>query len=190
MSDFPPPGTTIKTRGFREVCEVDGRTYFRKKGVQEWTEDTRLSNPEELKPPEENPKLYLYLVEGEQEPGEPQQWALFLADENEPEYGYVYQVTGDAEHIRYEPSAEKMNIVDAGIMSHVYTLAVVSEGQARAAQVVKQAAEEEPPPRAEKRKSVTENCQGWLLRVIARLVKEKIVMPQKLELARSLMQVA
>jgi hypothetical protein len=186
MTDFPPPETPIKRIGFREVCEVDGRIFYRKKGAQEWTEDK--SNRDELKPPEENPKLYLYLVQGEQEPGEPHHWALFLADENEPEYGYVYQVTGDAERMRYEPSAEKINVVDAGIMSHVYTLAVVSEGQARAAQLVKQAAEEEPPPQADNRKSVTENSQGWIVRVIARLVKEKIIMPQKLELARSLLE--
>ncbi|KAJ5616214.1 hypothetical protein N7537_001328 [Penicillium hordei] len=186
MSDFPPPETTIKTRGFREVCEVDGRPFFRKRGAQEWTEDK--CNPEELKPPVENPNLYLYLVQEEQAPGEPNHWALFLADENEPDYGYVYQVTGDAEDMKYEPSAEKINVVDAGLTSNVYTLAVVSQEQARAARVVKQAAEEELPPQAENLKSVTENCQGWTVRVIDRLVKEKIVMPQKLELARSLMQ--
>ncbi|KAJ5209001.1 hypothetical protein N7449_003380 [Penicillium cf. viridicatum] len=186
MTDFPPPGTTIKTRGFREVCEVDGRIFFRKRGAQGWTEDT--SNPEALKPPVESPNLYLYLVQEEQAPGEPNHWALFLADENEPDYGYVYQVTGDAEDMKYEPSAEKINVVDAGLTSNVYTLAVVSQEQARAARLVKQAAEEELPPQAENRKSVTENCPGWTVRVIDRLVKEKIVMPQKLELARSLMQ--
>ncbi|KAJ6187780.1 hypothetical protein N7519_002688 [Penicillium mononematosum] len=166
MSDFPPPGTVITTRGFREVCQVDGRTYFRKRDAQEWTEDT--SNPEEMKPPAENPNLYLYL--------------------NEPEYGYVYQVTGDAENMKYDPSTDKINVVDTGLTSNVYCLAVVSEDQARAAKLVKWAAEQEPPPQAENRKSVTENCQGWTVRVIARLVKEKIVMQQKLEVAKSLMQ--
>ncbi|KAF9251285.1 hypothetical protein DTO013E5_1704 [Penicillium roqueforti] len=185
-SVFPPPGTPIKTRGLREVCEVDGRTFFRKRGAQDWTEDT--SNPEELKPPAENPHLYLYLVQEEQAPGEPNHWALFLADENEPDYGYVYQVTGDAQDMKYDPSTDKINVVDAGFTANIYTLAVVSEDQARVAKLVKQAAEEELPPQAENRKSVTENCQGWTVRVIARLVKEKIVMPQKLEVARSLMQ--
>ncbi|CAG7957581.1 unnamed protein product [Penicillium nalgiovense] len=186
MSDFPPPGTVITTRGFREVCQVDGRTYFRKRDTQEWTED--ISNPEEMKPPAENPHLYLYLVQEEQSPGELNHWALFLADENEPEYGYVYQVTGDAGNMKYDPSTDKINIVDTGLTSKVYCLAVVSEDQARAAKLVKWAAEQEPPPQAENPKSVTENCQGWTVRVIDRLVKEKIVMPQKLEVAKSLMQ--
>ncbi|KAJ5960469.1 uncharacterized protein N7479_007619 [Penicillium vulpinum] len=186
MSEFPPPGTPIKTRGFRQVCEVDGRTFFKKNGAQEWIEDK--SNPEDLKPPAENPHLYLYLVQEEQAPGEPNHWALFLADENEPDYGYVYQVTGDAQDMKYEPSAEKVNVVDAGLTSNVYTLAVVTQEQDRAAKLVKQAAESELPPQAENRKAVTENCQGWTVRVIEKLVKEKIVMPQKLEVARSLME--
>ncbi|OQE45878.1 hypothetical protein PENCOP_c001G08013 [Penicillium coprophilum] len=188
MSDFPPPGTPIKTRGFREVCEVDGRTFFKKKGAQEWTEDT--SNPDELKPPVENPHLYLYLVQAKQAPGEPNHWALFLADENEPDYGYIHQVTGDAADMKYEPSAAKINVMDAGLglCANVYTLAVVSQEQARAARLVKEAADSEPPPRAENHKALTENCQGWTVRVIEKLVEEKIVMPQKLEVVRSLMQ--
>ncbi|KAJ5384466.1 hypothetical protein N7517_002377 [Penicillium concentricum] len=186
MSDFPPPGTSIKTRGFREVCEVNGRTFFRKRGAQEWTEDK--SNPEELKPPVETPHLYLYLVQEKQLPGEPTHWALFLADENEPDYGYVYQVSGDAEVMKYEPSTEKLNLLDAGLCSNVYTLAVVSQEQARAARLVKEAAKSELPPHAENRKAVAENCQGWTVRVIEKLVKEKNVMPQKLEVVRSLME--
>ncbi|CAG8289716.1 unnamed protein product [Penicillium olsonii] len=186
MAGHPPPDIPTKTRGLREVCEFEGRRFYRRKGTQEWTEDT--SDPESIVPPAEFPHLYLYLVQEEQGPGEPNHWALFLADENEPDYGYVYQVTGDAEHMTYEPSAEKVNVFDAGIASNVYTLAVVSEDQARAAKLVKQIAEQEPPPRANDRNSVTENCQGWTMRVVAKLVDEGIVMSQKLEMARSMLQ--
>ncbi|KAJ5774032.1 hypothetical protein N7457_008928 [Penicillium paradoxum] len=186
MSEFPPAGTKVITRGFREVCEVDGRTFFRKKGSQEWIEDK--SNPDDLKPPVENPHLYLYLVQWEARPAEPNHWAIFLADENEPDFGYVYKVVGDATHMRYQPSAEKVNVAEIGVTASVYTLAVVTDGQARVAELVRQAAEEEPPPRAENRAAVKENCQGWAVRVIARLVKKKVVMPQKLELVRSLLE--
>ncbi|CAG8939434.1 unnamed protein product [Penicillium salamii] len=186
MSGLPPPDIPTMTRGLREVCEFEGRRFYRKKGTQEWTEDK--SDPESTMPPAEFPHLYLYLVTEEQGLGKPNHWAIFLADENEPDYGYVYQVTGEAESMTYEPSAEKVNVFDAGITSNVYTLAVVSEEQARAAKLVKQIAEQEPPPRAKDRKSVTENCQSWTMRVIARLVKEGIVMSQKLEMARSMLQ--
>lgn len=168
------------------MCEVDGRTFFRKKGAQEWTEDK--SNPDELKPPVENPHLYLFLIQWEQTPGEPNHWALFLADENEPDYGYMFKVVGDATHMKYQPSTQKVNVAEVGIAASVYTLAVVTEDQDRAERLVKQAAEEEPPPHAENRASVKEHCQGWAVRVIARLVKEKVVMPHKLELARSLLE--
>ncbi|CAG8377393.1 unnamed protein product [Penicillium salamii] len=161
MSGLLPPDIPTMTRGLREVCEFEGRRFYRKKGTQEWTEDK--SDPESTMPPAEFPHLYLYLVTEEQGPGE-------------------------AESMKYEPSAEKVNVFDAGITSNVYTLAVVSEEQARAAKLVKQIAEQEPPPRAKDRKSVTENCQSWTMRVIARLVKEGIVMSQKLEVARSMLQ--
>ncbi|KAJ5338315.1 hypothetical protein N7452_005043 [Penicillium brevicompactum] len=186
MGNMPPPDIPTMTRGLREVCEFEGNRFYRKKGTQEWTEDT--SDPESIKPPAESPHLYLYLVQEEQGAGEPNHWALFLADENEPDYGYVYQVTGKAEDMVYEPSAEKVNLFDAGITSNVYNLAVVSKEQAKAALLVKHTAEQEPPPRANDRKSATESCQGWTMRVISKLVDEGIVMSQKLEMARSMLQ--
>lgn len=186
MSEFPPADTPIVARGLREVCEYNGRKYYRRKGTEQWIEDQ--SDPESTVPPAEFPHLYLYLVQEEQAPDEPSHWAIFLADENEPDYGYVYQVTGDAEYMTYEPSAEKVNVFDAGITSNVFTLAVVSEEQARAATLVKQIAEQEPPPKAGDQKSVTEKCQEWTLRVIAKLVDEGIVMRQKLETVKSMME--
>lgn len=186
MGELPPPDIPTMTRGLREVCEYEGRRFYRRKGTQEWHED--VSDPSSTAPPAEFPHLYLYLVQEEQGPGEPNHWALFLADENEPDYGYVYQVTGDAEDMIYEPSSEKVNVFDAGITSNVYTLAVVSEEQAKAALLVKHIAEQEPPPRARDKKSVTENCQGWTMRVVSKLVNEGIVMPQKLDMARSMLQ--
>jgi hypothetical protein len=139
MSGYPPANTPTPTRGIREVCEFNGQNFHRRKGTQDWIEDQ--IEAESTAPPVEFPHIYLYLVQEERGPGEPSHWALFLADENEPDYGYVYQVTGDAECMTYEPSAEKVNVFDAGITSNVYTLAVVSEEQAKAAQLVKQISE-------------------------------------------------
>jgi hypothetical protein len=186
MSEYPPADIPTQTRGLREVCQFDGRTFHRRKGTQDWIEDQ--PEAESTCPPAEFPHLYLHLVQEEQGPGEPNHWALFLADENEPDYGYVHQVTGDAQYMTYEPSAEKVNLYDAAVTSNVYTLAVVSKDQAKVAQLVKQVAGQEPPPRAEDRKSVTENCQRWTTRVIAKLVQGGIVMPQKLGIVRSMLQ--
>lgn len=188
MTDFPPVDAPTTIQGLREVCEFGDRKFSRRKGTKDWIEDK--SDPGSKVPPAEFPHLYLYLVQEAQGRGKPNHWAIFLADENEPDYGYVYQVTGEEECMTYEPSAEKVNVFDAGIASNIFTLAVVSEGQARAAALVRESAEQEPPPRAEFRSPVTESCQEWTLRVIARLVNNGIVMRHKLEKARLMMQPA
>ncbi|EEH33099.2 hypothetical protein PAAG_04152 [Paracoccidioides lutzii Pb01] len=69
--------------------------------------------------------------------------------------------------------------------SNAYNLAVVTDAQAL---IVKQVAENEPPPRAVNRQAVVENCQGWTIRVIAKLVARGIVDSAKLEMARSMVQ--
>lgn len=181
MSGYPSSSSSIRTIGLREVCEVNGRTFSRKKGTQEWTEHTPglgSSNP-----PPPSSALYLSLVHQVQGPGEPLHWSLFVARESQP--GYVYQVKGDAEHMRYQPSDRVVNIVQSATFLNIYHLAVVTEQQDM---VVRQVAERETPPRAANRQSVRENCQGWTLRVIAKLVEMGIVPIAKLQMARSMLQ--
>lgn len=97
----------------------------------------------------------------------------------------IYQVKGDAEFMKYEPSNGLEDIVQSESFSTLYQLAVLTEEQAT---VVKQIADNEPPPRAPNRQSVKENCQGWTVRVIAKLVERGIVPPAKLDMARSMME--
>ncbi|KAL2361832.1 hypothetical protein RJZ56_005256 [Blastomyces dermatitidis] len=127
--------------------------------------------------------LRLSLVQENQADDEPQHWSLFVARENEP--GPVYQVKGDAECMSYQPSPGPTNILQSASFSNAYNLAVVTDAQAL---IVKQVAENEPPPRAVNRQAVVENCQGWTIRVIAKLVARGIVDSAKLEMARSMVQ--
>ena len=181
MSGYPSPTTPIRIVGLREVCEVNGRTFSRRKGIREWTE--QVSAPGGSKPPPPSSSLYLSLVHQEQGLGEPLHWSLFVARENQP--GYVYQVKGDAEYMRYQPSDRMVNIVQSTTFLNIYQLAVVTEQQDI---LIRQTAEREPPPRAANRQSVRENCQGWTVRVIAKLVKMGIVPMAKLQMARSMLQ--
>lgn len=179
MSHYPSTTTPIKTFGFREVCEVNGRTFTRRKGTQQWTEQTAStssSNQSLLSPP-----LYLSLVHQRQGQGEPLHWALFVSRENQP--GYIYQVKGDAEYMSYLPSNRAVNIVQSGSFFNIYHLAAVTEEQQA---VVSNVAAAEVPPRAKDRKSVTENCQGWTFRVITKLVGLGLVPTSKLDMARSM----
>ncbi|PIG89417.1 hypothetical protein AARAC_003835 [Aspergillus arachidicola] len=179
---YPTPSTPIQTIGLREICQVNGHHFKRIRAKAEWTE----YSPEDISlPPTEPQPPYLSLVHESQGPDEPLHWSLFVARENEP--GWLYQVTGDAEHMIYEPSDDKVDITSSESFLTLYQLASVTEGQAM---VVKSIADRETPRRAVNRREVKENCQGWVVRVIGRLVEEGIVSGSKLEMARAMMQPA
>ncbi|KAJ5719889.1 hypothetical protein N7493_006767 [Penicillium malachiteum] len=151
MSEYPSSDTPRRIIGLREICEVNGRTFTRLRGTQQWTE--RDSTPEilDLAPS----SLNLSLVLEDQGEGEPRHWFLFVGRENE--HGYVYQVKGDAEYMTYEPSEPLVEIANAEIRLDIYHLAAVDEEKALS---IRQVAESESPPRAPNRRLVTENCQG------------------------------
>jgi hypothetical protein len=115
--------------------------------------------------------------------GEPRHWSLSVAHENWP--GFIYQVKGYAEFMTYLPSDRLIDITKSGTFLTSYQLAVLTEHQAT---LVKQVADNEPPPRAPNRQSVQKNCQGWTVRVIAKLVERGIVPAAKLNMARSMME--
>lgn len=185
--NYPTPSTPIQTIGLREICQVNRHHFRRLRGTETWIEYTPQSTsmPQEPKPEfeTESTPLYLSLSLETQPPSEPNHWSLFLARENAP--GKLYQVTGDAESMTYEPSIQDVDITRAENFYTLYQLAEISEEQAG---IVKEIAEGEMPPKAENRKSVRENCQGWCVRVLGRLVGRGIVGKEKLEMVRELME--
>lgn len=46
--------------------------------------------------------------------------------------------------------------------------------------IIREVASAEPPPRAKNMKDLQENCQGWILRVLAKLVQRGVVSAAKL----------
>lgn len=180
MSYYPTSTTPFETAGLSERCEVNGHHFKRARGTQKWIE----YQPEEFDQPYSHvDPLYLSLVHQKQGQGEPLHWLLFVARENKP--GLVYQVKGDAEFMTYRPSNIPINVLNSASFHNIYNLAVITEQQAT---VVKQVADNEHPPRAPNRQSVRENCQGWTVRVIAKLVERGIVPASKLNMARSMME--
>lgn len=85
----------------------------------------------------------------------------------------------------YQPSTSLVDITASESFLTLYQLGIVTEVQAV---VVKEVAGSESPPRASSWRSVTENCQGWTVRVIARLVEKGVVESGKLEMAKSMLQ--
>ncbi|KAI1965381.1 hypothetical protein LOZ58_001228 [Ophidiomyces ophidiicola] len=78
-----------------------------------------------------------------------------------------------------------VQILDSESLKDIYFIALVTEKQAA---IVKQIADQEPPPRAARRKEEKENCQGWVIRVLSRLVEKGFVDRAKLEMAKSMEQ--
>ncbi|PYI01574.1 hypothetical protein BO78DRAFT_378769 [Aspergillus sclerotiicarbonarius CBS 121057] len=172
MSTSPNPTnpTKITTLLHRELTTINNQDYYRKKGTLEWIpyhpDPPPPSSLHATSEHENNPEpIYLSLIREAQGPGEPHHWALFVSPENKP--GYVFQVKGDAEFMSYEPSVGRVGLGVFEGSVQVFVLGSLEEG---GVEVVRRVAEGEEPPRARCRKEVRENCQGWVVRVLERLV--------------------
>lgn len=185
MGYYPTSCTPIKRVGLREICQVNGHHFRRLRGTEEWNEyypDDEIEGNTLSKDAYHEP-CYLSLILEEQNPGEPNHWSLFVAREDMA--GFAYAVTGDAEYMTYQPSKDAIKLWLSPSFLASYQLAALTEQQAM---LVKDIAEHETPPRAINRQSVNENCQGWTVRVIAKLVESGVVPSAKLQMARSMMQ--
>lgn len=166
--------------GREYVSHADGSSYSRKidrcahEPLSPWTKSEPV--PSSTPPPLAGPTLYtLSVVAEHQAEREPKHWFLFChrpSGADETGLGQVWQVTGDAECMVYQHMADVDALTSADFAWHQVVNGRLSEGQReRAARVVS----EEAPPRAINRRAVTENCQGWVIRVLRRLEAQGIV---------------
>ncbi|KAI1776424.1 hypothetical protein F4818DRAFT_440790 [Hypoxylon cercidicola] len=115
-----------------------------------------------------DPNVYLFVVQVDQSPGEPLHWFLFVGSEENG--GSVYQVEGDATYMYYQ-HAHNVDIWSSAYRNSYQLCKLDQNGQ----ELVNHYANNIPPPRAEKRSEVTENCQGWAVRVLRELQSAGIV---------------
>lgn len=166
---------TIERFGNWEYTDFEGKEWKRRVGTTQWIEQDGI-------PPAEPPPTILHLVRQDQAPGEPDHWAIFLAYEGER--GTVLQVKGDAVAMRYH-HAEKINIMGSSSYKDAYMIAELNNEQVAR---VHYWATHETPPSAPDQAAVHENCQGWTIRVIGRLVAEGIVQQKWLDFAVDIKQ--
>ena len=126
--------------------------------------------------------MELKLVRQQQITGEPDHWSLFLAREGQP--GVVFQVKGDALTMHYA-HANNINVLSSQSYKDSYIIAKPTEHQAAR---IRYWATHEAAPRAPNQAAIRENCQGWTIRVIRRLVTEGIVQQKWVNTAVSLQQ--
>lgn len=117
--------------------------------------------------------MKFYLVLQSQTDGEPFHWSLFACrGEANTVGGPVWQVKGDATYMRLQ-NADNVNLFKSASYFESYELnADLSESQQNE---IKRAVEKERPPEAKDQRSVTENCQGWTIRVLRRLQEKGVV---------------
>lgn len=144
-------------------------------GTTEWK---KADSP----PPTGASPIELKLVRQEQVAGEPYHWSLFLAREGQP--GTVFQVKGDAVAMHYN-HINNTNVLSSQSYKDSYIIARPTEQQAAR---IRYWATLEAPPGALNQATVRENCQGWTVRVIRRLVAEGIVQQNWVNTAVSLQQ--
>ena len=158
-----------------QFTSFEGKDWKRRVGTTEWTEA-------ESRPPADIPAMELKLVREEQISGEPNHWSLFLAREGEP--GIIFQVRGDATAMSYAHE-EDVNAVNSLDYKDSYIIAQPTTDQAMR---IRYWATREVPPSAPNQAAVTENCQGWTIRVMEHLVSEGIVQRGWVDAARDLQE--
>lgn len=164
----------IKRIGLREYKRDGVNDYSRRIGTTEWTQVEQ--------PPAEDLSVSLMLTRERQSPGEPFHWALSLAPEGKA--GKAYQVTGDAIGMQYV-HADDINITASDDFYDSYVLAQLDTN---GSQRLHYWANRERPPSAPTQADVRENCQGWTVRVIQRLVTEGFILRHKLTYVQGLQQ--
>lgn len=166
---------SISRIGNTEFTDIQGTAYKRRVGTTQWV---RVSSP----PPSETNPLLLMLVRQRQSPGEPLHWSLFLASEGQR--GDVFQVKGDAIAMNYVHTAND-NLLSSESFEDSY---IISRPNQQQSTRIRYWATHEHPPSAPNQAAVQENCQGWTIRVMARLIAENIVASNWGNFARGLQE--
>ena len=173
----------------REYVEYsDGSHWSRKvdrktgEPCSEWTV-VEAPPTEEAKPPTRHLSVVIQL----QTRDEPKHWSLFshYPDSTGAGKGHVWQVKGDAEFMHPQHATNVDILKSASFYWHQVLNTDLSDTQFA---TVDHIAKEEPAPRAESRAAVTENCQGWVIRVLRRLVEEGIVEQNKVTMLQGYME--
>ncbi|KAI0554546.1 hypothetical protein F4679DRAFT_579569 [Xylaria curta] len=153
--------------GTREYCtSEDGRQWYRKLGTGAW----KLHTPEQPPQDQQSSLPCLWLVRQRQPAGGPYHWLLVIASE-EGGIGDLYQVKGDAIHM-YHSHAKGKNV----FISHTYHDSFKLGHLDQSSRVlVDSCAKNQVPPAAKNAAMVTENCQGWTIRVLRDLEAKGVI---------------
>ncbi|KAK7917657.1 hypothetical protein PG985_011265 [Apiospora marii] len=172
---MPAPGSTVEP-----THTVRNRQYYKDAQGCDWTRrihpkdgtctDWEPYDPEPAPRTDLTDPVALSVVLQNQAPGEPRHWSLVVGVPSYP--GLVYQVTGDATFMHYNHESDR----NIWVEEETYTFyQVVRELDQAGQDRVRHVVDSTPPPQAESRRAVTENCQGWVVRVLRELQSHDVV---------------
>lgn len=146
------------------TSESDGKKWKRRVNTTPWVEldipPWTGQSPKELK-----------LVRQWLAPGKPDHWLLFLTHEGDYNEGTSFQVKGKATAMHHDHRTG----IDVEISKSFKDAHLIAQPNTQQVKRVWYWATNEPPPSAPNQAAVQENSQGWIIRVIERLVAEGIV---------------
>ena len=220
-SSSPPSPPKIHKIGRNEFTTINGTSYKRRAGTDAddiWTPvevPVAMNNTSGTLGTSSNTYnriyVYLHLVRLHQATSPKKHWLLHLAPENAA--GNTYEVTGDAEFMRYAHSRPGEDVIIAELegVADVFEVAGfawdpeagvegMGEGKGKnkskefegfkeeVKERIEKVVAREKPPAAADRRSVWENCQGWVVRVVEGLVEEGLVERRRLEMVKGLLE--
>ena len=146
-----------------------GRSYATTTNGQQWTRsrqgEWKLASGAVPLLCVADPPLQLLLILEHQSEGEPKHWSFFLAREGYK--GYMFQVTGNAEKMRYANAEDVALLTSPSLAEAILIKDDVTEQQE---ETIRACFAQVPPPSAESARDVRRNCQTWCIVVMKRLV--------------------
>ncbi|PSN66345.1 hypothetical protein BS50DRAFT_412865 [Corynespora cassiicola Philippines] len=198
--------TNIKTIGFTEFLTKDEQTFKHRKGTVEWILVSEAPPAEPVKADLASPEWFtLHLCRFRQLPGEPLHWAIVLAPTN-PKYSkqepctsckkfcaasgfmrrtLIFEVCGDPVHMiaNWQYSWGPVSLLED--LEDAFELAKIPISKERELKLLVNGIE---PPKAQDPREVSENCQGWCVRVLEKMAEDGLVGKEKVGMARGMMQ--
>ncbi|GAP84260.1 hypothetical protein SAMD00023353_0700620 [Rosellinia necatrix] len=145
-------------------------------------EEWKLYTPEHPGQDQKPSSYCLWLVR-QRQPAGPYHWLLAIAT-GDGGYGDVYQVKGDAGHMHHAHLQVK-NVFTSDSYFDSYILGHLDNG---GSELVRQCAQNQPPPAARNVAEITENCQGWVIRVLKDLQARKVVDQAAVDKCQAMME--
>ncbi|KAI1825457.1 hypothetical protein F4861DRAFT_190576 [Xylaria intraflava] len=183
MADPEGQFTTPIRAGRREFrSSSDGRDWCRRLDDGVWGPWKEYHAP--TPPAEEDASLSSLWLVRQRQAGGPLHWSLVIAPGGTYGVGDVYQVKGDTLKMQY------VHVKGADIFvcqSYVDSFRLGGL-DARGKEVVEACAGVQPPPAAASPAEITENCQGWALRVVTDLEARGVVAAGTADAHRGLME--